>query len=392
MSELNQHENQITDWLKTQHGAMMALLEEVVNIDSGTYDKAGVDAVGARFIQFFNEHNISTSIIEGEEYGNGIRAVVGEDDGRKAAVLMMGHRDTVFPKGEVAKRPFSIEGSRAYGPGVADMKCGLVMNAFVLAAFNKFGAPENGPLVALFTGDEEIGTPFSKSIIEDEARKARYVLNSEPGRAPGSVVTGRKGGVFMVLEVFGVAAHSGGAPQNGRSAIGELAHKITALHAMTDFERGITVNVGLISGGQSVNTTAPYAQAKIDLRYITPGEREEAMATIDKIVRHCTIDGTSASHFIQGEFYPLVPTPEQTDLFNEYGAAAQHYGINHIDGIFTGGCADSGFSAGVGTPTICGVGPVGANAHTPEEFLEIDSFVPRAQIAAITVCRLDARQ
>ncbi len=384
-------EEKITTWLATQREAMIELLKDVVNIDSGSYDKPGVDAVGARFIEFFDEHNIPTTIIKGKEFGNGIRACVGNDDGAKASVLMMGHRDTVFPKGEAAKRPFTIKGNRAYGPGVADMKCGLVMNAFILAAFQKFGAPESGPLVALITGDEEIGSPFSKSVIEDEARNAKYALNSEPGRGLGRVVTGRKGGIFMAMEVIGVAAHSGGAPQDGRSAIGELAHKITALHALTDFDRGITVNVGLISGGQSVNTTAPHAQARIDLRYITPDEREEAMSAIDKIITNCTIEGTSASYSIQGEFRPLVPTPEQTGLFNLYGEAAQHYGLNDIEAVFTGGCADSGFSAAVGTPTICGVGPVGAHVHTPEEFMELDTLVPRAQFAAITVNRLDVK-
>ncbi len=391
MTGLSEREQQITAWLATQHDEMIDLLEDVVGIDSGTYDKAGVDAVGDRFIQFFSEHGIATSIIKGDEFGNGIRACVGEDDGRTAAALMMGHRDTVFPKGEVADRPFRIEGKRAYGPGVSDMKCGLVMNAFVLLAFHKFGSPSSGPLVALFTGDEEIGSPFSKAIIEAEARNARYVLNSEPGRAPGAVVTGRKGGVFMHLEVFGKAAHSGGAPQDGCSAIGEIAHKITTLHALTDFSRGITVNVGLISGGLSVNMTAPYAEARIDLRYTTEKEREEAMAAIEKIVSNCTVDGTSASFSVAGEFYPLEPTPEQSALFNCYGSAAQQLGINHIEAIFTGGCADSGFAAAVGTPTICGVGPVGGKAHTPEEFLEVDTFVTRAQVAAITVCRLDAK-
>jgi len=392
VTELSSRELEISNWLSTQQDAMLALLEDVVNIDSGTYDKPGVDAVGARFIEFFDDCGIPSSHIDVREYGNGIRAVVGHDDGRKAATLLMGHRDTVFPKGEALKRPFTIKVDRAYGPGVADMKSGLVMNAFILAAFQKFGAPVSGPLVFLITGDEEIGTPLSKPIIEKEAQQARYVLNSEPGRTPGSVVTSRKGGVFIHMEVFGVAAHSGGAPQDGRSAIGEIAAKITALHALTDYDRGITVNVGLINGGQSVNTTAPYAEAKIDLRYTTPDEREEAMAAIERIITHSTIDGTSASFSIIGEFRPLTPTPEQTELFNEYGSAARHYGINHIDGIFSGGCADSGISAAAGTPTICCVGPVGGKVHTPEEFLEINTFVARAQIAAVTICRLDTKQ
>src|SRR5919112_6461859 len=158
----------------------------------------------------------------------------------------MGHRDTVFPKGEAGRRPFRIEDGRAYGPGVCDMKAGLVMNAFVLAAFHKFGGAP-APLVGLIPSDEEIGSPACRPIIEDTAREARAVLNSEPGRPSGNVVTGRKGGVFMRMEVFGKAAHSGGNFSEGTSAIGELAHKIVRVHEVTDLDRGTTVNVGLIA-------------------------------------------------------------------------------------------------------------------------------------------------
>ena len=147
--------------------------------------------------------------------------------------MLMGHRDTVFPKGEPTRRPFRIENGNAYGPGVADMKAGLVMNAFVLAAFQKFGGAP-APLVGLFTSDEEIGSPACRPIIEAEARRARAVFNSEPGRPTGNVVNGRKGGVFMKMEITGKAAHSGGNFSDGISAIEELARKIIALHAITD--------------------------------------------------------------------------------------------------------------------------------------------------------------
>ena len=150
---------------------------------------------------------------------------------------------------------------------VSDMKAGLVMNAFVLAAVKRFGGAP-APVVGLITSDEEIASPSSRPIIERVARAARCLFNAEPGRPSGNIVTGRKGGVFLRFEVFGRAAHSGGAFEKGISAIGELAHGVVAMHKVTDMARGVTVNVGIVAGGQSVNTTAPRAEGQIDLRYV----------------------------------------------------------------------------------------------------------------------------
>ena len=387
MDKLRTKEKEVAQWLAEQQDAMIGLLRDVVNIDSSSHDKAGVDAVGDRFIGFFADHRISTNIFPSDRYGDAIRAAVDGDGSAAESFLMMGHRDTVFPTGETAKRPFRIEGDRAYGPGVADMKAGLVMNAFVLAAFSRCGGLSR-PLVALLTGDEELGSPFSRRVIENEARHTRAVLNAEPGRPTGNVVTARKGGVFMRFEVSGKAAHSGANFQDGRSAIGEIAHKIVALHGLTDFDTGTTVNVGLVRGGLSVNTTAPFAEAEIDLRYRTPADRADAMAAIEKIIATSTVEGTNAGLEIVGEFLPLVPTEASTALFDCYRGAAELLGFS-VDGQFTGACADSGFAAAVGAPTLCGVGPVGGKPHTTDEYIEIDSLVPRAQASAITLLRID---
>ncbi len=377
-------EGEILEWLGAQQGAMLGLLEDLVNIDGGSYDKAGVDAVGVRIRKFLESHDIACETIANETYGDALRATVGGPS--NSAIMLMGHRDTVFPKGEPTRRPFRIENGKAYGPGVADMKAGLVMNAFVLAAFRKFGGAP-APLVGLFTSDEEIGSPACRPIIEAEARRARAVFNSEPGRPSGNVVTGRKGGVFMKMEIAGKAAHSGGNFAEGISAIEELARKTIALHAITDLAKGTTVNVGLVSGGQTVNTVAPWANCQIDLRYVTPPDREAAMAKITHIVETANVPGTSAKLEIAGEFKPLVQGPENKKLFDHYAACANDISLK-IEGEFSGGCADSGFTSGVGTPTICAVGPVGAKAHTPEEFMVVDSFVPRAQSLALAVARL----
>jgi glutamate carboxypeptidase len=381
---MNNGQGEILGWLGTQQGAMLKLLEELVNIDGGSYDKAGVDAVGARIRNFLESQEIACETIANETYGDALRATVGGPS--NSAIMLMGHRDTVFPKGEPTRRPFRIENGKAFGPGVADMKAGLVMNAFVLAAFQKFGGAP-APLVGLFTSDEEIGSPACRPIIEAEARRARAVFNSEPGRPSGNVVSGRKGGVFMKMEITGKAAHSGGNYAEGISAIEELARKIMALHAITDLPRGTTVNVGLISGGQTVNTVAPWAKCEIDLRYVTPPDRADAMARIARIVETANLPGTSARFEIAGEFLPLVQSPDNKKLLDHYIASAGDLDIT-VEGEFTGGCADSGFTAGVGTPTVCAVGPVGGKAHTPEEYLEVDSLVPRAQTLALAVARL----
>jgi glutamate carboxypeptidase len=385
MAEKN-NERQVLDWLASQRSAMLTLLETLVNTDGGSYDKAGVDAVGGHIRKFLGEQGIASELTPDSTFGDAISATVGNSGGSNRPILLMGHRDTVFPKGEPTRRPFKIENGRAYGPGVSDMKSGLVMNCFILAALKKFGGAP-APVTALFTGDEEIGSPFSRAVIEQFARPARAVFNSEPGRGAGAVVTGRKGGVFMRFEITGKAAHSGANFEQGISAIGELAHKTLALHALSDPANGITLNVGVVSGGQTVNTVAPWAKGEVDLRFITPEQRAATMAQVEAIMAKSFIPGTSAKLEVTGEFLPLVETPDGKALYQHYAAGLQELG-NEPKTIFTGGCADSGFAAATGAPTLCGLGPVGGKGHTPEEFVEVDTLVPRAQALALAILRL----
>jgi glutamate carboxypeptidase len=387
MPKNSKQETTITDWLAARESDMIGLLEKLVNTDSGSYDKPGVDAVATHLRDFLEGEGVPCEQLAIDTHGDALRATVAAPgQSGNQPILLMGHRDTVFPKGEPVRRPFRIDDGIAYGPGVADMKAGLVMNAFLLAAFARFGGAP-APMVGLFTGDEEIGSPTSRPYIEAEAGNARAVFNSEPGRLSGNVVTGRKGGIFFQCEVTGKAAHSGANFQDGASAIEELARKIQALHALTDLERGQTINVGLISGGQSVNTVAPSAECQIDLRYVEPDDRDTIVDAIERIARQCSVEGTSASIRIIGEFRPLKQSPQAKALFKKYVGNARDAGLS-VAGEFSGGCADSGFAAAVGAPTICGVGPVGGKVHSPEEFLELKSVVPRAQALALTILRL----
>lgn len=383
-------ETAVLDWLSAHKDAMVALIRDLVDIDSGTYDKAGVDAVGTRIKAFLAEHGVSFTEVANKQFGDAIRAQVDNVAAKasNAPVLLLGHRDTVFPAGEASRRPFNIADGRGSGPGCADMKAGVVVNAFVLAAFARFAAAPS-PITALFTSDEEIGSPSSKELIKDTARTARAVFNSEPGRPGGGVITGRKGLKFMRLDVVGQAAHAAQTGKDGISAIEELARKIVKLHALTDLERGVTCNVGTISGGQTVNTVAPHASAEIDLRFIDREQGADAFAVVEAIVAEANVPGTRASLEVIGEFDPMVESEASLRLYEHYAACARALGQT-VEPMFAGGCSDAGFATSVGAPTVCAVGPIGAKLHSPQEYLEIDTIVPRAQALALAIMRLDA--
>ncbi len=378
-------QTEILNWLDGQRPAMTELLERVVNIDSGSYYKEGVDAVGRAFEEWFEAEGIPTERVPHGEFGDCIRAHVSGGEGNRP-VLLMGHRDTVFPDGEAERRPFRIEGDIAYGPGVADMKAGLVMNAFVLAAFKRFGGSPY-PLIGLYTSDEEIASPSSRSVIEDEARNAHVVFNAEPGRESGNAVIGRKGASFFKIKITGTPAHSGVQHEKGISAIGELAAKITELHKLTDYDIGTTVNVGIVNGGNAVNMVAPNAEAQVDVRFKTMESRDAVWERITEILETAYVPGTETEITESRGFLPLTQSPESRQMFDVYTAAGADVGLT-IGGEFTGGSADSGFTAQVGAPTVCGTGPVGGRAHTPEEFMRLDTMVPRAKTVALAIMRL----
>lgn len=381
---MTQPSRAILEYLAGQRDAMIALLAELVNIDSGSYNKAGVDAVGARLRTHLEAHGIACETISNATYGDCLRARVGS--GGKQNILIMGHRDTVFPDGTAAARPFCIEGTRATGPGVADMKSGLVMNSFVLEAFQRFGGAPC-PLVGLYTSDEEIASPSSRTIIEAEARQARAVFNSEPGRPSGNVVSQRKGAAFLELAITGKAVHSGVDHKAGVSAIEALARKVQRLHALTDYASGSTVNVGRVRGGTAVNTVAAHAAAEIDVRFTSIENMNDILPKVHAICAAEELPGSTSAITREGKFLPLVPAPASMRLFDLYSRCAQELGFT-VKGEATGGSADSGFCAALGAATVCATGPVGGNAHSDDEWCAIDTLVPRAQMLALTILRL----
>ena len=375
------------DWLAAQRPAMQAALATLVDIDSNSHDKAGTDRVAQAMLGWLHGAGIEARHQADPSEGDVLLARLPGAQPTAGPVLLMGHRDTVFPTGTVAQRPWRVEGDRAYGPGVSDMKSGLVLQCFVLMALRRLPLLPF-PVLGLFTADEEIGSQRGRIAIEAHARGARAAFNAEPGRVSGNLVTERKGGATFTIDVIGRAAHSGVNHADGASAIETLARKVQALHALTDYAAGITANVGLISGGMSTNTVAPSAQAKLDLRFCSLQQREFVFERVKAIVDAPGVPGTTATLTQTSEFLPLERRWSDA-LMRRYKASAAQIGFD-VAGEFTGGCSDAGFTASLGIPTLCGVGPVGAKAHTDGEYCCLETLVPRAQALVGTILSLAA--
>jgi glutamate carboxypeptidase len=375
----------LCDWLSAHEGEMVELLEAAVNIDSGSSHKQGADRMASLMESFLGGAGLRTERHAIAAHGDCLSArLAGAGD--RDHVLLLGHMDTVFPVGTAERRPFRIEGDNARGPGVADMKAGIVMNAFVARAFAEV-APDAAPVHILFTGDEEIASPSSRRITLEKAKGARAVFNAEPGRPSGNVVTSRKGAFFIDFEVKGVAAHAGVAPEKGASAIDALARKVVELHQLADLEKGISANVGTIRGGMTVNTVADHAQAQLDVRYPPGVSTEELHAKILEIIQRHSVRNTHAHVTHEGIFLPFEPSAAGKALLGKYQAQAATLDMK-VEGEFTGGSADSGLTASVGAPTLCATGPVGGDVHTEREWMRVATIVPRAQALALTILDL----
>jgi len=291
-------------------------------------------------------------------------------------ILVLSHLDTVHPLGFIERLPFRIEGDSAFGPGIYDMKGGayLAYHAFRRLCAN----PTRSPLgvTQLYVSDEEIGSPTSRALIEAEGRKAKYVLVTEPARDGGKIVTGRKGvGRFEVF-VKGIPAHAGSRPEDGRSAIRELANVIQTLEAMNDAKRGITVNVGVVRGGTRPNVIAEEAYAEVDLRVPTAADAGEFVPKILNLESRS--DGVSVR--VTGELNrpPYEKGNAGAALFEHARTLAAEIGFE-LNDTFTGGGSDGNFTAPY-TATLDGLGVDGKGAHTHYEQMFISSIEPRARL------------
>ena len=360
---------------------MLDLLEHWVNHDSPTFDKALVDALGRQIADDFANLGAAVEIQSQPEYGNHYRVVWGEG---ARQILLLAHFDTVWPIGEAARRPFTVRDGRASGPGINDMKGGLLIGLYALRALLETGQMPAHRLVYLLTSDEEIGSPTSRALIEAEAQRSDYTLVLEPARA-GSLVTWRKGVGRFLLEITGVSSHSGVDPEKGVSAIEEMASQILRLHAMSDLERGTTVNVGIVRGGGRVNVVAASAQAELDLRAMTVAEgrrMEQAILGLTPTLKGTTIQVSGGLNRP-----PFEESAAGLALYERAQACAARLGLK-LNNVGSGGGSDGNFTAALGVPTLDGLGVVGQGSHALTEQIIIDSLPQRAAVLAELVLDL----
>jgi glutamate carboxypeptidase len=291
-------------------------------------------------------------------------------------ILVLSHLDTVHPLGFIERLPFRIEGDSAFGPGIYDMKGGAYLAYHAFAQLS--AARERPPLgvTQLYVSDEEIGSPTSRALIEAEGHKAKYVLVTEPARDGGRIVTGRKGVARFEVFVRGVPAHAGTRPEDGRSAIRELANVIQTLEAMTDLKRGVTVNVGVVRGGTRPNVIAEEAYAEVDMRVPTLTDAEELVPKILNLKSRS--EGVTVK--VTGELNrpPYEKGNAGAALYEHARTLAAEIGFDLVD-TFTGGGSDGNFTAAF-TATLDGLGVDGKGAHTHYEQMYISSIEPRARL------------
>jgi glutamate carboxypeptidase len=302
-------------------------------------------------------------------------------------VLLVGHHDTVFPPG--AFEVFEEQEGRVRGPGVLDMKGGLLVVRAALAALVEVGALDGMRIAVISVADEEIGSPTSRPVIEELARGARAALVFEAGRIDDSIVTRRKGTGGLTVTARGVPAHAGNAHRDGVNAIWALARLIDRVQRLTDYDRGVTVNVGTVKGGEARNTVPGHAECKIDFRFLRAPDGIDLVSAVDRAAREIAADSKAALSITGGVSRPpLERTEASGELARLYGERAERHGLGGGESPLVGGGSDANTVSAVGVPAIDGLGPRGRGFHTPNEYIEPATLAPRARALVETLVAL----
>lgn len=358
------------------------VIDALVSIESPTDDKAAVDRCGAEFRSRASAMGMRVRVEPRAHAGDHSVAEMGQGGPR---ILLVGHVDTVWPHGQIARMPLERRDGKLWGPGTLDMKVGVAMGLLAVRAVFEALAPASGRVALLVTSDEETGSDTSRALIEAEALASDAVLVLEPALAGGALKTSRKGIGQYRLAITGVSAHAGVDPRKGVSAIRELARQILALEALHDLDRGVSVNVGVVSGGTRPNVVAEEAQAVVDVR----APSVDDAARVDAAVRALRPHLPGAQLAIAGGFErpPMERSAGVAALYAHAQAAAAALGQAVEEGG-TGGGSDGNFTAALGVPTLDGLGAVGDGAHALHEHVELDRLVPRTALLAALIARL----
>jgi glutamate carboxypeptidase len=375
-------------------GIMDAYLEDlksIVNIDSGTFTKSGVDRVGAYLQERFTDFGFSTHFDRQAQYGDHLIATHSGSNPGGPRLLLIGHIDTVFSEGEVARRPFDItqtNGKRiATGPGVLDMKSGVLIAMYSLHLLIKAREAAYQRITFICNSDEEVGSPSSRPLVQEMARESDAVLVFEPGRAESTVVSSRRGCGQYRVEVHGLSAHAGVEPQRGRNAILELSYQVQKMQALNGTIPGTTLSVGIIHGGERTNVVPDYACFDMDVRVSDQNGLRALEAAMRQVVSQHKLQGTTIT--LSGS---MLNQPFERNKANErivqlVKEAGSDLGLN-IQDVGSGGASDANTTAAMGIPTMDGLGAGGGLAHNPGEYIELDYLPTRMALVMGLIRRI----
>ena len=379
MSEERARAQSILEYLAGQRDAMVEMLVSLVEKESPTDVVASQAAVQSQLSDALCELGFGVRHVPGRETGGHLFAVPEHRERGKPAQLLIGHSDTVWPLGTLETMPVVVENGHVRGPGTFDMKAGIVQGIFALRALRELGHQPPATPVWFINSDEETGSPESKRYVRLIAKHVARAFVLEPALGlVGHLKTARKGVGRFVVRVHGKAAHSGLDPTGGASAIHELMHVVQRLHAITDLERGVTVNVGVVRGGSRVNVIAAEAEAEVDVRILSASDGEAITETIHAM--RALTPGTSLE--IEGgiQIPPLERTVRNRLLWQAATEAGGRLGMDLTEDISGGG--SDGNTTSLYTATLDGLGSRGDGAHANHEHVEIESLVDRAALVA----------
>ena len=358
-------------------------LKPFINTDCGSYQPEGVGKIADMLTDKYTAlgWHVTRKHLH-DEVGPGL-LITNREKPEHYDVMLIGHIDTVFPAGTAAARPFKVEGNRAYGPGVADMKNGVVAMYAALSELDP-AVRDKLSIAVLHNPDEEIGSIHSDPWILEEAKKAAYVLVCESARADGSLVNRRKGNATFNLSFHGIASHAGNDPEKGRSAVLEMAHWIVELAKHNDYANGTSLNVGQVKGGSASNVVPDSAEATLDIRFWDNNKFDEIKALLDKLAAKPFVEGVNVDIRVKSQKPAMVMNVGTEKLMRIVEAAGKKTGLP-ITWQAVGGGSDANTTSAHGIPSLDGFGPIGACFHSDKEYLEIDSIEPRVALLKATI-------
>lgn len=365
-------------YFKSRQGEMVNVLKELVNLESPSTEKNAVDKCSGFMVKEFKKAGAKITRFPQKKIGDlyTIQYPVSKSSAQKEQILVLTHIDTVWPLGKIQHMPFYLSGSKIYGPGVLDMKAGLVMALTAIKALHELNFEPQKNIVIFINSAEEIGDKASEEMIRKLARRSSYVLCLEPSLPGGDLKIQRKGRLVIKLEVTGKAAHAG-TPEKGINAIEELMGQLRALSKLRK-TKGTTLNIGLINGGEKANVVAEKASAALDLRFWTAVQSQKILEAFKRI--EPIIPGAKIRSSIESSTPPMEKTKVSSLLLSRIREIAESSFKISLEAGKTGGGSDASIASGLGVPTVDGLGPDGEGIHADNEHLLLPSFVQRTAL------------